>query len=85
VYTQILEALNATSWCEGIVGDGCGGGRIFFTDKDSLRVYDPISKEVILLQDSLDHPKDISKNGCLLFFVCKEEQMRFDISKMRLI
>ena len=80
-----LEKFGATSWCEGIIGDGCGGGRIFFTCKDSLKTYDPLSKEVITLLEELYEPADISKKGCRLSFTCKQKEMVFDLSKMSLI
>ena len=80
-----LEQFGATSWCEGIIGDGCGGGRIFFTCKDSLKTYDPLSKEVMTLLEELYEPADISKKGCHLFFTCKQKEMVFDLSKMSLI
>ncbi|MDD2356552.1 MAG: thiamine biosynthesis protein ThiF [Thiovulaceae bacterium] len=83
-FTQI-EQFGATSWCEGIVGDGCGGGRIFFTCKDSLNVYDPITKKMMTLLQNLQEPQGISKKGCHLLFTCKQIKMIFDLSKMSLI
>ncbi|MBU0632089.1 thiamine biosynthesis protein ThiF [bacterium] len=80
-----IEQFEPTSWCEGIIGDGCGGGRIFFTCKDSLNVYDPITKMSRILLDGLDDPKELSKKGCHLFFTCKDEKMTFDLSKMALV
>ena len=80
-----IQKFHPTSWCEGIVGDGCGGGRIFFTDKESLKVFDPMTKEVIELLNGLDDPKELSKKGCHLFFTCKDEKMTFDLSKMSLV
>lgn len=80
-----LEKFGATSWCEGIIGDGCGGGRFFFTCKDSLQTYDPLTKEVMTLVADLEEPQDISKIGCHLSFTCKQIKMIFDLSKMSLI
>lgn len=77
-----LEPFGATSWCEGIIGDGCGGGRIFFTCKGALKTYDPLTKEVITLEQNLQEPQNISKKGCHLFFTCKLQEMVFDLSKM---
>jgi hypothetical protein len=82
---ETLEALGATSWCEGIIGDGCGGGRFFFTCKDSINAYDPFSKSVMLLIDGLDEPQNITKKGCQLFFTCKEKKKIFDFSLMSLV
>jgi hypothetical protein len=80
-----LEQLNATSWCEGIIGDGCGGGRIFFTFKDTLNVYDPTTNEMMTLLENLQEPQNLSKRGCHLLFTCKQKKMTFDLSKMSLI
>lgn len=77
-----LESLGATSWCEGIIGDGCGGGRFFFTCKDSIKAYDPFSDSVMLLIEVLDEPKNISKQGCRLSFTCKAKKIVFDLSSM---
>ena len=79
------DAFDATSWCEGIIGDGCGGGRIFFTCKDSLNTYDPFTKEKMTLLQDLQEPHNISKKGCILAFTCKETKMLFDLSKMQLV
>lgn len=80
-----IEQFNPTSWCEGIIGDGCGGGRIFFTCKNSLNVYDPMTKMRKILLDGLDNPEELSKKGCHLIFTCKDKKMIFDISVMKLI
>lgn len=80
-----IEKFHPTSRCDGIIGDGCGGGRIFFTTQDALKVFDPVTKEVMILLEKLDDPKDISKKGCHLFFTCKDEKMTFDLSKMSLV
>ena len=79
-----IAVYEPTSWCEGIIGDGCGGGRIFFTCKQSVKVFDPMSKEVMTLLENLEEPLHISKKGCQLFFTCKSEKMRFDLSLMQL-
>ena len=80
-----IKAFDPTSWCEGVIGDGCGGGRIFFTCKDALKVYDPTTKEVMTLLDNLESPEELSKKGCHLFFTCKGEKMGFDLSKMEIL
>ena len=81
----VIVPFGATSWCEGIIGDGCGGGRIFFTCKDTLNVYDPTTKEMMTLLENLQEPQSISKKGCHLLFTCKQKKMTFDLSKMSLI
>ena len=40
--------LNSPLVCEGIIGDGCGGGRIFYIKDNILNVYDPQTKETII-------------------------------------
>jgi hypothetical protein len=80
-----LEQFGATSWCEGIIGDGCGGGRIFFTCEDALKTYDPLTKEVMTLLENLQDPQNLSKKGCHLLFTCKQKEMVFDLSKMSLV
>jgi hypothetical protein len=80
-----IEKFAPTSWCEGIAGDGCGGGRIFFTDKNSVKVFDPVSKEVMTLVTDLEEPLGISKKECRLFFTCKGKLNVFDLSAMQLV
>lgn len=80
-----LKSLGATSWCEGIIGEGCGGGRFFFTCKDSIKAYDPYTKAVMTLIKDLDAPQNISKNGCRLYFTCKEKETVFDLSLMEFV
>ncbi|WP_373069328.1 thiamine biosynthesis protein ThiF [Sulfurimonas sp.] len=71
--------------CEGIVGDGCGGGRIFFIDEDALKVYDPTTKEQILLLDGVTDAKAISKKACTVTIECENEVIKFDLSLMQKI
>lgn len=80
-----LEKLGATSWCEGIIGDGCGGGRIFLTCSDCVKVYDPYTKEIFTLIENLHKPEDIAKKGCHLSFICKGEKRVFNLSTMEFI
>lgn len=68
--------------CEGIIGDGCGGGRIFFIEENFLKAYDPQSNsEIILLQDVLN-ARVLSKSGCKIFIESQSEQILFDLSSM---
>ncbi len=68
--------------CEGIVGDGCGGGRIFYIDEDALHVYDPTTKERMKLFDGFCDAKSISKKACVITIECENEVVKFDLSKM---
>jgi hypothetical protein len=68
--------------CEGIIGDGCGGGRIFFVEESILYAHDPVTKEDIKLLEDIQMPQKISKNKCVIFIECKEENIAFDLSSM---
>jgi hypothetical protein len=68
--------------CEGIIGDGCGGGRLFFIKENSLRAYDPQSKNEMFLLEEVYEAKQISKSGCKIFIDCMSGQMVFDLSLM---
>lgn len=68
--------------CEGIIGDGCGGGRLFTIDGDKLKAYDPQSKETILLMEGISKAKSISKKACTLFIECENENIEFDLPSM---
>ncbi|MCK9454380.1 MAG: thiamine biosynthesis protein ThiF [Sulfurimonas sp.] len=68
--------------CEGIIGDGCGGGRIFFIDNETLYAHDPLSKENRELLKNIKKAKKISKKGCLITIECKDEKIEFDLSRV---
>ncbi|QOY54156.1 thiamine biosynthesis protein ThiF [Candidatus Sulfurimonas marisnigri] len=71
--------------CEGIIGDGCGGGRLFTIDENKLKAYDPQSQESITLLENIHKPISISKKGCIVFITCEDENIEFDLSNMRKI
>jgi len=71
--------------CEGIIGDGCGGGRLFGIKNNKLEAYDPQTQESILLLENVYGVKAISKKGCSIFVTCKDENIEFDLSKMKRI
>ncbi|QOY52576.1 thiamine biosynthesis protein ThiF [Candidatus Sulfurimonas baltica] len=68
--------------CEGIIGDGCGGGRLFTINENKLKAYDPQSKTTIILLENIYKPISISKRGCTIFITCKDENIEFDLSSM---
>lgn len=70
--------------CEGIIGDGCGGGRIFFVEEETLFVYDPQSKSKMELLNNLKGIESISKKGCIikLNFQGKESARQLDLSSL---
>ena len=69
--------------CEGIIGDGCGGGRIFYVKDDKLFAYDPQSKTNIELQENLKQVTSLSKRGCIISITFKDEEVLFDLSKLK--
>lgn len=68
--------------CEGIIGDGCGGGRIFYIADETLFAYDPYSKTKNKLLDKLFHPRSLSKKGCIVSIECEDQTIEFDLSKL---
>ncbi len=75
--------LNAPLVCEGIIGDGCGGGRIFFIKDETLFANDPMTGENRELLQDIHMPRNISKKGCLITIECQNEKIEFDLSSMR--
>lgn len=69
--------------CEGIIGDGCGGGRWFLVDDEMLKAYDPQSKEVIVLLQNVKNAKKISKSGCDITIECTDKNIKFNLSTMK--
>jgi len=75
--------INAPLVCEGLIGDGCGGGRIFFMQEDSLCVYDPITKDILVLLSALENIEEISKKGCIISLRSGTKEVLFDLSTIR--
>jgi hypothetical protein len=71
--------------CEGIVGDGCGGGRVFVIEDEKLSAYDPQSSDRILLLEGVKNAKEISKSGCLITIKCSDETIKFDLSSLTVL
>ena len=69
--------------CEGIVGDGCGGGRLFIVENERLFAYDPQTKESTTLLESVRNAKKISKNACIITLECENRNIEFDLSAMK--
>ena len=69
--------------CEGIVGDGCGGGRIFFIDEGKLFAYEPNTQEQMLLDENIIDAQAIAKKGCHITIECKSEKIVFDLSALK--
>ncbi|MFT7004190.1 MAG: hypothetical protein ACJAWW_001543 [Sulfurimonas sp.] len=69
--------------CEGIIGDGCGGGRLFMITDNTLKAYDPTTKEYYELLKGIKNPISISKKACKVTIVCDDETIKFDLSEMK--
>lgn len=77
--------LNDPLICEGIIGDGCGGGRLFMVKEKSLKAYDPTTEEYFELLKDVKNPLSISKKACVVTIVCENETVKFDLSEMKKI
>ena len=75
--------LNSPLVCEGIIGDGCGGGRLFIVMDESLKAYDPQTKETFTLLEPVVNAKKISKNACIITVECEAKTIEFDLSSMK--
>ena len=71
--------------CEGVVGDGCGGGRIFFMQEDMLQVFDPVTGEKIVLLENIQDAKILTKNGCVVTIKTKNTIIKYNLSTMSVI
>jgi len=66
--------------CEGIIGDGCGGGRIFTIKENNLVAYDPQTQSYILLLENIVDAKRVSKKGCIISIELADEVVAFNLS-----
>jgi len=80
---DILD-INSPLVCEGIIGDGCGGGRLFYIKESRLFAHDPMTKSDILLLKNLQNAIRVEKNGCIITIELQEKTLYFDLSKMSL-
>ncbi len=71
--------------CEGIIGDGCGGGRIFFAKESKLFVYDPTTQERNFLVKLSVIIKKISKNACVITLATDQKVYKYELSQMKII
>jgi len=74
--------LDSALVCEGIVGDGCGGGRIFYIQDKKLFAYDPHAKAKIQIQGEIKDALRISKKACVITIECKNKIINIDLSKL---
>ncbi|MBT5934688.1 thiamine biosynthesis protein ThiF [Sulfurimonas sp.] len=66
--------------CEGVIGDGCGGGRLFYIEDDSLKTYDPQTQESMTLITDVKDAKSIKKKKCIIYIKCISKTIEFDLS-----
>ncbi|MBN2781857.1 MAG: thiamine biosynthesis protein ThiF [Campylobacterales bacterium] len=66
--------------CEGIVGDGCGGGRLFVVEDGVLYAHDRVTDENTVLLENIKDAKKLSKKGCIITIECEDESIEFDLS-----
>ena len=71
--------------CEGIVGDGCGGGRLFAVADKTLFAYDPLTQEKIVLLREIEAAQKVSKKGCIVTIECQNKTINFDLSELRIV
>lgn len=69
--------------CEGVIGDGCGGDRIFFIQDATLKVYDKNTEERIVLITDLPNSQKIYKKACIIFIESQEGLIEFDLSSLK--
>ncbi|MFA5233187.1 MAG: thiamine biosynthesis protein ThiF [Sulfurimonas sp.] len=74
--------LESSLVCEGIMGDGCGGGRIFFIEDETLYANDPVTRENIVLLQNIKGAKKISKSSCIITIECEDGNIKFNLSTM---
>ena len=68
--------------CEGIVGDGCGGGRIFAVKDGKLIAYDPYTDQEMVLRYEIPLAQKIQKRGCIITIVCHNEVIEVDLQQL---
>lgn len=75
--------LNSPLVCEGIIGDGCGGGRIFFVEDEKLQVYDPFTKTSFVLIEDVGDVVRISKAKCIITIERNDVKTEFDLRALK--
>ena len=69
--------------CEGIIGDGCGGGRVFVVVDETLIAYDPQTQQSITLLEGILNAVKVTKKACLVTIICVNEVIKFDLSALK--
>jgi hypothetical protein len=79
----LLRFKNNPLACEGIIGDGCGGGRWFFVEDEMLKVYDPTTKDIRVLLFDIKDALSVTKSGCVVSVECKNGIKKLDLSTLK--
>jgi len=79
----MIAGFKSDIYCEGIIGDGCGGGRVFIVEDETLIAYEPQTKEKITLLKNIHMPRSISKTGCMITIESQNEVIKFDLSALK--
>lgn len=74
--------LDAPLVCEGVIGDGCGGGRIFYIEEQRLYAYDPLTKSSLEIATGIFNADSLSKKGCIITILCAERTLKIDLSQI---
>jgi len=84
--SEQLDLLDPSDMCIGVIGDGCGGGRIFIADTGHkmIKVYEPENAEVFVILKDINSPQTIAKKACILSITTdvQNELIEFDLSSM---
>lgn len=79
-----MDGSNDKISCMGIIGDGCGGGREFIVQDNTLSSYDPYTEKSLVLLENITDAKSISKHRCILTIECEDQTLRVDLSEINI-
>ena len=70
--------------CKGIIGDGCGGGREFYIQEETLYAFDPLTKQSLKLYEGIKEATNITKKGCNIYIETKTKNLVFNLSDLKM-
>lgn len=82
--SEAVKRLSKLPHCHGVIGDGCGGDRIFYIKNEQLFAFENYTQREILLQKGFKGAKKITKEGCLLFIECHGGVVKVDLQALHL-
>lgn len=81
---MIKEEATFTNMKDVVAGEGrCGNFRVFTLDDGALKVFDPISKDIIELLDGLEDAISLAKEGCDIYIKCQERVIIFNLQEFK--